>query len=134
MRVRYDPEVDALRITTDTLGVVSASLWDPEYHSVVADLATEDGHDIVGLEVLGASAFIPLGKLGYDTDTDTLTMGKTTTDPDLITENGDLIGYWRVDEYDPDGYRDPIGIAIRRASVHLAKVSEKMSAIPVNAD
>ena len=134
MRVRYDPEVDALRITTDTLGVVSASLWDPEYHSVVVDLATEDGYGIVGLEVLGASAFIPLGKLGYDAETDTLTMGNTTTDPELITENGDLIGYWRVDEHEPDGYRDPIGVAIRRASIHLAKVSEKMSAILVNAD
>lgn len=52
MRVRYDPEVDALRITTDTLGVVSASLLDPEYDSVAVDLTTEYGCEIVGLDVM----------------------------------------------------------------------------------
>lgn len=134
MRVRYDPEVDALRITTDTPGVVSASLWDPEYDSVAVDLATDDGCEIVGLDVIWASTYLPLGKNGYDADTDTLTMGKTTTDPELITENGDLIGYWHADRHEPGGYRDPIGVAIKRASVHLAKVSEKMSAYLVNAD
>lgn len=134
MRVRYDPEVDALRITTDTSGVVSSSLWDPEYDSVAVDLATEDGCEIVGLDVMWASTYLPLGKRGYDPDADTLLMGRSTCDPELITENGDMVGYWRVDEYDPDGFRDPIGVAIRRASVHLAKVSEKMSAYLVNAD
>ena len=128
MRVRYDPEVDALRITTDTLGVVSSSLWDPEYDSVVVDFATEDGCEIVGLDVMWASTYLPLGKKGYDPGADTLLMGRSTCDPELITENGDLIGYWRVDEYDPSGFRDPIGVVIRRASVHLAKVSEKISA------
>ena len=88
----------------------------------------------MGLDVNWASTYLALGIRGYDPDTDTLTMGNTTTDPDLITENGDLIGYWRVDKYDPGDYRHPIGVAIRRASVHLAKVSEQMSAIPVNAE
>ena len=134
MRVRYDPEVDALRITTDTPGVVSSSLWDPEYDSVAVDLATEDGCEIVGLDVIWASTYLPLGKRGYDPGADTLLIGRSTCDPELITENGDMVGYWRVDEYDPDGFRDPIGVAIRRASVHLAKVSEKMSAYLVNAD
>ena len=134
MRVRYDPEVDALRVTTDTPGVVSASLLDPEYDSVAVDLATEDGCEIVGLDVIWASTYLPLGKRGYDPGADTLLMGRSTCNPELITENGDLVGYWHVDKHEPGGYRDPIGVAIRRASVHLAKVSEKMSAYLVNAD
>ena len=134
MRVRYDPEVDALRITTDTPGVVSSPLLDPEYDSVAVDLATEDGCEIVGLDVMWASTYLPLGKRGYDPVSDTLLIGRSTCDTELITENGDLIGYWHMDKHDPDGFIDPIGVAIRRASVHLAKVSEKMSANLVNAD
>ena len=134
MRVRYDPEVDALRITTDTLGVVSASLWDPEYDSIAVDLATEYGCEIVGLDIIWASTYLPLGKSGYDADTDTLTIGRTSADPELITRNGDLIAYWHSDKHEPGGYRDPIGVAIRRASVHLAKVSEKIPATLVTAD
>lgn len=125
MRVTYDQEVNVLGIMTDTPEAMCASLlYDP---GIAVSLATEDGHDIVGLEVLGASAFIPLGNRGYDAQTDTLTMGRTTGDPDLITENGDLVAYWQVDEEDPEGFRDPIGVAVRRASVHLAKVSAELA-------
>ena len=111
---------------------VSASLLDDP--GIVLDLSTEDGHEVAGVEILGISAYVPLGKNGYDADTDTLTMGRTTTDPELITQIGDLIGYWHADKHEPGGYRDPIGVAIRRASVHLAKVSEKISANLVSAD
>ena len=75
-----------------------------------------------------------MGKSGYDADTDTLTIGRTSADPELITRNGDLIAYWHSDKHEPGGYRDPIGVAIRRASVHLAKVSEKIPATLVTAD
>ena len=132
MRIRYSREDDYLRLITQTPSAVSASLLDDP--GVALDLATEDGHEIVGVEVLGISAYLPLGNRGYDAEADILTMGKTATDPELITENGDLVAYWHVDEYEPDGYRDPIGVAIRRASVHLAKVSEKLSPELVNAD
>ena len=125
MRVTYDREVDVLGILTDTPEAMCASLlYDP---GIAISLATEDGHDMVGLEILGASAFIPLGSRGYDAQTDTLTMGRTTGDPDLITKNGDLVAYWQVDQEDPDGFRDPIGVAIRQASVHLAKVSAELA-------
>ena len=99
MRVRYDREVDILSVVTDTPEAICASLLDGP--DIAVSLATEDGHDIVGLEVLGASAFIPLGKLGYDAVTDVLTMGRTSQDPELITENGDLVAYWQVDEERP---------------------------------
>ena len=125
MRIIYDREVNVLRVITETPDAVSASLlYDP---GIAIDLATEEGHEIVGITVMGASAFIPLGNRRYDADTDTLTMGRTTGDPDLITENGDLVAYWQVDEEDPDGFRDPIGVAIRRASVHLGKVSADLA-------
>ncbi|MCY4651927.1 MAG: DUF2283 domain-containing protein [Dehalococcoidia bacterium] len=129
MWVLYDQQVDVLRIMTDTPEAICASLlYD---HNIAVSLATEDGHDIVGLEILGASAFIPLGNRGYDAETDTLTMGRTTGDPDLITENGDLVAYWQVDEEYPDRFRDPVGVAIRRASVHLAKVSAELVGVLV---
>lgn len=118
--VHYDSEIDALRVATDRYGVTSASLL---YNSdIVVDLATEDGHDIVGLGVLCVSLYLPLGKKGYDADTDTLLMGYSTPDPELITENGDFIGYWKVFEGDPNRFRDPVGVAIKNASVHLAEV------------
>ena len=124
--VHYDDEVDALRITTDAFRVIANSggtssslLYNDD---VVVDLATEDGHDIVGLGVLCASLYLPLGKKGYDARTDTLLMGDSTSDPALITENGDFIGYWKADQDDLDGYLDPIGVAVKRASVHLAEV------------
>ena len=128
MRVRYDQEVDILSVMMDTPEAICASLLDGP--DIAVSLATEDGHDIVGLEVLGASAFIPLGKLGYDAETDILTMGRTTHDPELITKNGDIIGYWQVDEEDPDGFRDPIGVAIKRVSVHLETVSAELVGVP----
>ena len=72
--VHYDSEVDALRIATNSGGATSSSLW---YNSeIVVDLATEDGQDIVGLGVLCASVYLPLGKRGYDAESDTLLMGE----------------------------------------------------------
>ena len=132
MRVRYDHKDDLLRLITETPDATSASLLDDP--GIAVELATEDGHEIVGVTVLGMSAYLPLGSSGYDADTDTLTMGRTTEDPELITRNGDLVGYWQVDEYDADGFRDPIGVAIKRASVHLASASAKMTATLVSAD
>ncbi len=116
MRVTYDPEVDALRVWTGQKAVDGTSL-EREFGTAVY-LGTADGHDVVGFEVLGASVYLPLG-LGYDVESDTLTIGETTDAPGLVTENGDFVGYWEVDEHEPDGFRNAIGVAIRRASEHL---------------
>jgi hypothetical protein len=119
MRIRYYQDADVLRVTTDQTPADGASLL---YEADIAvELATEDGHDIVGLIVMGASAYLPLG-LGYDADADTLLFGTATSDPAMITENGDIVGYWQVDDEEPDSFRDPIGVAIRKASKHLAEV------------
>ena len=120
MRVSYDQLANVLRVTTDTPATTAASLLnDP---GIAVELATADGHEIVGLIVMGASAYIPFGK-AYNAETDTLFIGRKTGDPKLTTENGDIIGYWKVDEDDPDGFRDPIGIAITQASKHFAVIS-----------
>ena len=125
MRVHYDDDADVLHITTEKRSVDAASLLDDP--NVVVKLATLDGHDIVGLIVMWASSYV---RSEYDAETDTLLIGKTVCDPELITENDDLVAYWQVDEEDPDGFRDPIGVAIRRASVHLASVSAEPAGIP----
>lgn len=119
MLVSYDRQVNVLRISTDTPAATAASLLDDP--GIAVELATADGHDIVGLIVMGASAYVPFGE-AYNAETDTLLIGRKTGDPKLTIENGDIIGYWKVDEDDPDGFRDPIGIAIKRASKHFAGI------------
>ncbi len=120
MRASYDAQVRVLQVLNGQTVEVSASLI--RGPDAAVHLGTHDGHDIVGFLVVGGSAFLPLGKRGYDPDTDTLTIGTATDDPDLVTENGDFIGYWEVDKLDAKGFRDSIGVALRNASVHLAPV------------
>ncbi len=125
MKVHHDDDADVLHITTEKRVATAASLLDDP--NVAVELATEDGHDIVGLIVMWASSYV---RSGHDAETDTLLIGKAVCDPELITENGDLVAYWQVDDEDPDGYRDPIGVAVRRASVHLAAVSAELAGVP----
>ena len=67
-----------------------------------ANYAVEaDGHDIVGLAVMWASAYLPLKK-GYDPEADTPLLGTNNTGPNLITEHGQFIEYWHVDGDEPD--------------------------------
>ena len=120
MLVSYDQQANVLRVTTDTPAATAASLLDDP--GIAVELATADGHDIVGIIIMGASAYIPFGK-AYSAETDTLLLGRKTGDPKLTTESGDIVGYWEVYEDDPDGFRDPIGIAIKQASKHFAIIS-----------
>lgn len=117
MRVNYDRQSNVLHLTEGTPAATGASFLDDS--GIVLELATGDGHDIVGVIVVGASAYLPLGERGYDAQTDTLLLGSKTDDPALITESGDFVGYWQVDELEPDGFKDPVGVAIRNASTHL---------------
>ena len=123
MKVVYDPEADILSLTTDVTPATCASLLnDPD---IVVDLAEEDGHVIVGLMVMwaGALGYLRLAK-GYDPEGDTLLLGTKADDPELTTENGDLVAYWQA--YPGDGTMDPIGVLLRNASVHLAPVCGKL--------
>ncbi len=123
MQISYDTENGILYATTNARAATSASLLNDA--GIVVDLATPDGPDIVGLMVMGASAYIPLGK-GYVAETDTLFLGATTDDAAFITETGDFVGYWQEFEGDTSGDWDPIGVALRQASKHLASVIEDL--------
>ena len=125
MKANYDAEADVLSLTTDIEPATSASLLDDP--DIVVDLAEADGHDIVGLAVMWASAYLPLKK-GYDSETDTLLLGKKNAPHGLITEHGDFTGYWQVDEDEPDSFMDPVGVLIRNASKHLAQATVNYTA------
>ena len=124
MKANYDVEADVLSLTTGIEPATSASLLDDP--DIVVDLADADGHDIVGLAVMWASAYLPLKK-GYDPETDTLLLGMKNAPCHPATEHGDFIGYWQVDEDEPDGFMDPVGVLIRNASKHLAQVTANYS-------
>lgn len=90
---------------------------------VVVFVGTEDGHDVVGIEIMGGSAYLPLGKKGYDARTDTLVLGEKCAKPALITKNDDFVAYWQVDEEFPEvGFLEPIGVEIRNVSAHIANM------------
>ena len=127
LKLVYDQEVDVLRLLTTEKGSTSSSLLGLE--EVVIDLATNEGHHVVAVEVMGASAYLPLGKHGYDAQTDTLTLGIAVCYPDRITENGDIVTFWQTDEEEPSSFMDPIGVAVRNASIHLSAVSGQMGAM-----
>ena len=118
MRAHYDKEVDVLRLTAGAPAETTASLLDDP--GIAVNLATTNGHEVVGLILMGASGYIPLGQ-GYDRVTDTLLLGRKT-DPNLmITKTGDFIGYWHNDPDDFDGVMDPVGMELRHASKHIAQ-------------
>lgn len=120
MQVNYDREANVLHLTDGATASTGASLLDDP--GIVLELATNEGHDIVGLIVTGASAYLSFRGDCYDAKTDTLVLGTKTDDPALVTENGDFVGFWRVDELEPEGFMDPVGAAVRRASTHLGRL------------
>ena len=119
LNVLYDHAADVLRLMKGEDEATSATLLDE--FEIVLSLATEDGHHIVGIDIMGASSHLPLGKSGYDQENDELTLGSTLAET-IVTENGDIVGYWMVDAVDPEGFMDPVGVVIRHASRYLAQV------------
>ena len=120
MRVSYDKESDIFYIC----GQERIHVEEIE-NGVVVDLVGDDPQfpcQLSGIEVMGASKILPLGKDGYDPESDTLTLGETASNPDRITENGDFVGYWGEDPYDLEEYV-VIGVSLRRASKYLAPLS-----------
>ena len=123
MRVSHDthPQVDLLYFSTGTPDVGGSDMFTAP--GVVVFVGTEDGHDVVGIEIIGGSAYLPLGKKGYDARTDTLMLGEKCAKPDLITKNDDFVAYWQVDEEFPEvGFLEPIGVEIRNVSSHIANM------------
>lgn len=123
MRLIYDKEVDVLRLLTGEDEATSSSLYDDI--DIVVDLDKNEER-VLGLMIIGASTYLPLGKRGYDAETDTLTLGTVATEPALITRNADFITYWMKDRYEGDDTLDPIGVAVKHASKHLAPLSKEV--------
>ena len=121
MTVHYDPECDAIGL--DYKQPHRATYELTTVGMVMIDVPDEDSYKAVGLEVIGVSAWLPLGKRGYCKETDTLTFGGNAETATVIAENGDLVAYWSPDQYDPD-YLLPIAVDLRNASKHLAPVLE----------
>ena len=123
LRVHYDPECDAIGLNYSqpsggTYELATAGM-------VMIDVPDDDSYEAVGLEVIGVSAWLPLGKRGYCAETDTLTFGHSTETATVVAENGDLAAYWRPDQYDP-GETVVIAVDLRNASKHLAPVIAAM--------
>ncbi len=137
LSVRYDQEFDILDLDTGERCRDGASLLPPEVSDIAVLIKTKDGYDVAGLIVMGASDYlsphfarketgppVPRDKppiSTYDPATDTLTLGYTTADPALITQdNAYLIAYWQPNPAYPDDCNDPIGVSILNATNHLA--------------
>lgn len=116
----YDKEADVLAIRTgDKEADGSSAECDLD---LAVFMGTKDGHDVVGFEIIGGGVYLRM-EAGYDAEADTVTIGDTASDPSLITENGDLMVYWKADdEVDPAGFMNPIGVAVRNAKENMARV------------
>ena len=78
-----------------------------------------DSREAVGVEVSGFSVYLPLRRPDYCESADTLTIGARRETATLVAENGDLVAYWRPDEFAPDDL-EPFAVDLRNASRHLA--------------
>ena len=138
LTVRYDPEADVLDIRTDRISYGATPLEGPELGFIAVESAGENDRDIVGVIIIFAASYLaPYFRLRrenapprignpehthYDPDTDTLTWGDITDDPEMVSQAGDLTAYWQPEEdsAEDDPFFDPIGLSLRNAAKHLA--------------
>ena len=120
LKVHYDPApgIHGLLLQSGEIGVGSYGLAP---HNIAVDVGSEETYEIVSVEIVGALGYLPLGRHGYCAETDVLTLGSVIDNPDLISENGDLVGYWEKDS-DPDIGMILAAVEIRNASKHLSGV------------
>ncbi len=124
LKVHYDPDCDAIGAN---YGQPSGATREVEGLGwVMIDLPDEKSHEPIALEVIGISAWLPLGKRGYRDETDTLTFGNGAENAAVIGKNGDLITYWRRDSSAPGGLT-VFAVDLRNASKNLAPAIEAMS-------
>ena len=135
LTLRYDPEADALLISTGQQAHDTTVLEGPELGFIAIDSAGADNRNMVAGEIIFTSSYLApyfrsrrenapprIGNpeiTSYDPATDTLTVGATTAAPDLVSHTGDLTAYWQPDsKY--DGFFTAIGLSLRNAAQHLA--------------
>ena len=113
----YDTAHGTLRMSTGQPSTTFEDLGGDVYKFVELN---GDDRGVIGIVVQHAEPYVALEK-GYDAVMDTLTIGKTTDNPNLISENGDFVGYWQPETGDPHSL-EPIGVTLRNASQHLGKM------------
>lgn len=114
MKAIYEKQDDLLYLSYGARAKDGASLEDDP--GVMLDLGTDSGCDIVAITIMGASYWF---KRGFDEASDKWLIGSTTDAPGMVTVNGDFVGYWQPDRYDPDEVPDPIGVEIGHVSEHV---------------
>ena len=119
LKVVYDQEVNILHLSTGEQGNTSTSL--PDFWDVVLDLVSMESRHVVAVELTGASAFLPLGKRGYDDSKDQLVLG-SVIETAQVEINGDIQTFWVPDGEDPDSFMDPVAVIICNASTHLGQI------------
>ena len=137
--VRYDPEADVLDIGTGRISYGATPLEGEELGFIAVESVGENDRDIAGVLIIFAASYMaPYFRLRrekapprvgnpehtrYDRETDTLSWGTTTDDPEMVSQAGDLTAYWQLDpclsEAD-EPFFEPIGLSLRNASKHLA--------------
>ena len=137
LKVRYDQEVDILTISTGLKIATSSSV---EF-GLIADYGSEDGYDVVGIELMSAGKLIapfcainPVDsfrlqeiaakikslKTNYDKDADILTIN-TNRGVEFSFAVGDvLIAYMGYDDSLYTDCYDVVGVELRNASECLS--------------
>ena len=123
LKLHYDPECDAIGLNYNQPSGATQEIEGVGW--VMIDLPDAESHQAIALEVIGISAWLPLGKLGYRQDTDTLTFGELLEPAAVVAENGDLVTHWRRDASAIGGLT-AVAVDLRNASTHLAPVITAM--------
>ena len=137
LKVRYDQEVDILTISNGRKIATSSSV---EF-GLIADYGSEDGYDVVGIELMSAgqliapfcainpadsfrlqeiAAKIKSLKANYDRDADILTISADRGVEFSFDIGDDLIAYMGYDDSLYTDNYDVVGIELRNASERLS--------------
>ena len=117
LKMSYDPDNDILWLRDGCPSDGSSLLEEVPFATI--EMRDEDSREAVGVEISGFSTYLPLRRPDYYEPTDTLTFGTGRETATLIAENGDLVAYWRPDEFAPHDL-EPFAVDLRNASRHLA--------------
>ena len=114
MKAVYEKQDDLLYLSYGVCAKDGASLEDDP--GVMLDMGTDGGCDIVAVTIMGAASWF---NKGFDEASDKWLIGDTTDDLEMVTINGDFVGYWQPDRYDPNEVPDPIGVEIKHVAKHV---------------
>ena len=126
LKASYSAETNILRLKTTEWGREETCAHLEDDLDVLLSLDDEAGTHVVGLDVMAGSAYLPLGKRGYDAEADTLTLGVVPDAPEHTAENADIVTYWQPDRHEGRSLT-PVGVTLRRAAWHLAEVARNLA-------